>query len=167
MPPALQERLGPEGTAALVEVLERTRQDWTMDVTTAAVERFERRLTDAHAQLREDMRVRDAQLREEMRVRDAQLREEMRARDVQLREDLRARVAQLREDTLARDAKLREDMQAGDAQLRLDMIHGFATAREDLATMKFDLLKWCFAFWIGQIVTVATVVGVMLRTMQT
>jgi hypothetical protein len=35
-----------------------------------------------------------------------------------------------------------------------------------MANLKFDLLKWNFAFWVGQIVAVATVVGVMLRMMQ-
>jgi hypothetical protein len=132
--PALQERLGPEGTDALVELLEQARQDWTMDVTTAAVERFDRRLSDAHSALREDMLARDAKLREEM---------------------------------LTSLAKLREDTQGGHAQLRLEMIHGFATVREDMGTLKFDLLKWSFAFWIGQIVAVTTIVGVMLRVMQT
>lgn len=167
MPPALQERLGPEGTAALVELLEQARQDWTMDVTTAAVERFERRLTDAHATLREDMIARDVKLRAEMLASDAKLREEMVASHAKLREDMLASNAKLREDMLAGNAKLREEMQAGDAQLRLEMIHGFASVREDMGTMKFDLLKWSFAFWIGQLVAVTTIVGVMLRVMQT
>lgn len=156
MPPALQERLGPEGTAALVELLEQARQDWTMDVTTAAVERFERRLTDAHATLREDMIARDVKLREEMLASHAKLREDMLAGN-----------AKVREDMLAGNAKLREEMQAGDAQLRLEMINGFASVREDMGSMKFDLLKWSFAFWIGQLVAVTTIVGVMLRVMQT
>ena len=33
----------------------------------------------------------------------------------------------------------------------------------DIATLRVDLLKWSFAFWIGQVVAVATIVGVMLR----
>jgi hypothetical protein len=141
VPPALQERLGHEGTAALVELLEQARQDCTMDVSAAAVERFERRLSDAHTQLREDMVARDAKLREELVAGDAKLREEI--------------------------AKLREEMKEGDAELRHEMIRGFSAVREDMAVLKFDLLKWSFAFWVGQIVAVSAVLGVMLRAMQT
>ena len=178
VPPALQQQLGPRGTAALVDVLEQARRDWTMDVTTAAIERFERRLTDAHAQLREDLIARDALLREDMIARDTQLRDDSIARDAQLREDSIARYTQLREDSIAKEAKLREDMLAREAKLRDDMVArdaksredmlaSNAKVREDMAMLKFDLLKWSFAFWVGQIAAVATVVGVMLRTMQT
>ena len=122
VPPALQQQLGPRGTAALVDVLEQARRDWTMDMI---------------------------------------------ARDTQLRQDSLARYAQLREDMLARDAKSREDWLANTAQLREDMLAGTAKVREDMAELKVDLLKWSFAFWVGQVAAVAAVVGVMLRTMQT
>jgi hypothetical protein len=31
---------------------------------------------------------------------------------------------------------------------------------------RFDLLKWCFVFWVGQVVAVAGVMGLMLRMLK-
>ena len=46
------------------------------------------------------------------------------------------------------DRKLAEEV----AKLRLDM-----------ATLKFDLLKWNFLFWIGQLAAMTAILSVMLR----
>ena len=32
-----------------------------------------------------------------------------------------------------------------------------------MATLKFDLLKWNFLFWIGQLAALTAILGVMLR----
>jgi hypothetical protein len=154
--PALQHRLGPEGTVALVELFDQARQEWTVDVTSAAVERFERRLSDELNATRTEMRAADASLREEIRAVDANLRVEIRAVDANLRAEIRAV-----------DASLRAEIRAVDTNLRLEMTRGFASVREDMGTLKVDLLKWNFAFWASQIIAVATIVGVMLRVMQT
>lgn len=121
--PALQERLGPEATAALVELLDRAKQECTMEITMAIVERFERRLSDECGETRREMRALHMQSREEML--------------------------------------------AGDANLRLEMTRGFSSIREDMGTLKFDLLKWSFAFWIAQMVSVVAIVGLMLQAMHT
>jgi len=44
MPRALVERLGNDGTQALIAFLASTRAEWSDDVLTAAVDRFDRRL---------------------------------------------------------------------------------------------------------------------------
>ena len=46
------------------------------------------------------------------------------------------------------DRKLAEEL----AKLRLDM-----------ATLKFDLLKWSFLFWVGQLAATIAVLNAMLR----
>lgn len=45
VPAALSERLGPDATDGLVDVLESSRTEWTEQVLTLAEDRFERRLT--------------------------------------------------------------------------------------------------------------------------
>ena len=45
------------------------------------------------------------------------------------------------------------------AALRGDMREGFAALRGDMAAARFDLLKWAFAFWVGQLAAVAGIVG--------
>jgi hypothetical protein len=55
MPEALQERLGDDGAEALVTLFESAREEWTEDVLTTAVDRFERRLTTEISLLRADV----------------------------------------------------------------------------------------------------------------
>lgn len=38
-----------------------------------------------------------------------------------------------------------------------------AGVRQDIGTTRFELLKWMFLFWVGHTVTVAGIVGAMLR----
>jgi hypothetical protein len=93
--PALQERLGPAATVGLLALFATARQKWTVDVTTAAVERFERRLGEEIsavrleiAGLREELRTNNASLREELRTSNASLRQELRDGDAALRQDM-------------------------------------------------------------------------------
>lgn len=55
MPKALQERLGNDGAQGLVTLLASTRAEWTEDVMTGAVDRFERRLTTEISGVRVDV----------------------------------------------------------------------------------------------------------------
>ena len=41
------------------------------------------------------------------------------------------------------------------SKLRVEMLQGNAALRADLRDQKFELLKWSFLFWVGQVVTVA------------
>lgn len=50
-------------------------------------------------------------------------------------------------------SKLRVEM----AQLRSDL-------REGMGTLRVELLRWAFMFWVGQLVGVAAIVGLLLRT---
>jgi len=60
-------------------------------------------------------------------------------------EQLDRRIA---ESSASFDRKLSEEL----AKLRLDM-----------ATLKFDLLKWNFLFWIGQLAALTAILSAMLR----
>jgi hypothetical protein len=57
-------------------------------------------------------------------------------------------------------------------QLRGEMREGFADLRRDMADLRagissdrFDLLKWAFAFWVGQLAAIAGIVFALLRTL--
>jgi uncharacterized membrane protein len=90
----------------------------------------------------------------------------MRALLGQPREEMLARQTELRQEMLDGQTELRKEMVTVDSSLRLEMTRGFSSIREDVATLKFDLLKWSFAFWIAQMVTVVTIVGLLLQAMQ-
>lgn len=49
------------------------------------------------------------------------------------------------------------------AGIRRDMLAMGADIRQDIASGRMELFKWCFLFWIGQVVAVGTWMGVMLR----
>lgn len=57
--------------------------------------------------------------------------------------------------------QLRGEMREGFADLRRDM----ADLRAGLSSDRFDLLRWAFAFWIGQVAAISAIVGLLLRTL--
>jgi hypothetical protein len=93
--PALHARLGQEGAAGLLELLETARQEWTAEVVGAVGERFERRLVQETSAVRVEMAQLGAGLRQEM--------------------------AEMRADLLQGDASLRLEMREGFATIRQEM----------------------------------------------
>ena len=55
VPTALRERLADSATAALVELLDTTKREWSADVMAIVGERFERRLVEETSGLRVEM----------------------------------------------------------------------------------------------------------------
>lgn len=139
--PALHERLGDDGSQALVELFDEVRRDWTTDVMDRVGDRFERRLVEETAAIRVEMAGMRGDLRQEITQLGSDLRQEM----AQLGSDLRKEMAQLGFD------------------LRQEMAAGFAAMRQDMAEQRFELLKWAFLFWIGQFFAVASLVAIVIR----
>ena len=46
--------------------------------------------------------------------------------------------------------------------LRLEMHQGFGGLRQELATVRVELLKWSFLFWAGQLAAIAGLLSYML-----
>ena len=65
VPRALAERLGDDGTEGLIRLVASTKAEWTEEVLTAAVDRFDRRLTTEIASLRVDFARDMATLRQD------------------------------------------------------------------------------------------------------
>jgi hypothetical protein len=144
VPVALHERLGPDASRALLDLLARSHEEARADVIIACTERFERRLVEEVSTLRVQLAHVQSSLREEMAAQRSSLREEM----------------------AAQGASLREEMAGLGASLRGEMADLRATLREDIAGVRVDLLKWTFLFWIGQALAVAGMLGVVLRMMR-
>jgi hypothetical protein len=117
------------------------RAEWTAEVVSLALERFEHRLV------------------EEL----AGLRIEMAGSQATLRDDLAQQSATLREKLAQQGATLRSEIAAVRIDLKSDMQGGFAAIRQEMATNRFELLKWSFLFWIGQVLAIVGLVGAMLR----
>lgn len=154
--PALQARLGPDGTAGLLVLLDSARQEWQDDMTAVALERFERRLAEEASGLRDEMRQGEARLREEMRDSAVALREEGRVNTAALREEIRSGIGGLRIELKQDISSLRVEVKDEMSKLRVDVADALSKAR-------VDMMRWGFSLWVGQVVATAAIVGGMFR----
>jgi hypothetical protein len=80
---------------------------------------------------------------------------------------LRVQIAQvessIRQDMSQMGAGIRQEMGEMRAGLREEMSRMGSALREEMATGRIELFKWCFLFWIGQVLAIGGLMGVMLR----
>ena len=145
VPAALREKLGEPGTAGLLDLLETSGKEWKTDVLTVASERFEHRVA-----------VEGNKLRLEMTTGFADVRQDMAQMKADLRQDMAKMESGLRQDMGRMESGLRQDMGRMESTLRQEI-------RDGLATVRVELIKWSFAFWVGQMLTVIAVIALMLR----
>jgi len=100
VPEALAKRLGEEGTEGLVAVLDSTRQDWTDSVLTAAVDRFEYRLTTEISALRFDVSREISGLRQDVTREIAAVRQDVTREIAAVRQDVTRELAGVRVELL-------------------------------------------------------------------
>jgi hypothetical protein len=175
-PTALREQLGSEATHDLVRMFDTARAEWTAEVVSLSLERFERRLVEelaglriemagSQATLRDDLAQQSATLREKLAEQSAILREKLAQQGATLQEKLAQQGVTLQEKLAQQGATLRGEIAAVRIDLKRDMQEGFATVRQEMATNRFELLKWSFLFWIGQVLAIVGLVGAMLRAL--
>jgi hypothetical protein len=141
VPASLRDRLGAEATGGLLSLFDLARSEWKADLIAASTERYERRLSEEMARAR----VQAAQVEASLRTEIAQMG------------------ASIRQDMAQMGASIRQDMTQMGASIRQDMAQMGASIRNDMATGRVELFKWCFIFWIGQVLAIAGIIGVMLR----
>ena len=144
VPDALRTRLGPQGTVGLLQLLDRAHSEKRGDVIAACSERFERRLVEEVSGLRVQIAQGECTLRGETTNLGATLRQEM----ADLRDALRQEMADLRD------------------ALRQEMTGLERSIRGDIAAGRVEFIKWAFMFWVGQVLAITGIMGVMLRLMR-
>lgn len=173
--PALAGRLGADATAGLVELIDTVEGHCVDFVMERSVERFERRLSEEVSILRVEMVRLGADLRQEITTVRSDLRQEiaglgsdLRGEIATLGGDLRREMAALGSDLRGEMATLGSNLRGEMATLGSDLRREIATVgsdvRQEIGNQKFDLLKWSFLFWIGQVVAMAGIVTLLLRT---
>lgn len=50
-----------------------------------------------------------------------------------------------------------------ESSLRQEIARSAAGLRQEIATGRVELFKWCFLFWVGQVLAIGGMMGVMLR----
>jgi hypothetical protein len=141
VPAPLRTRLGPEATVGLLELLDLSHRAERDAVISACTERFERRLVEEVSGLRVQIAQVESSIRQDMAQLGAGLRQEMGEMRLGLRQEM-------------------GEMRAG---LRQEMGEMRAGLREEMASGRIELFKWCFLFWIGQVLAIGGLMGVMLR----
>jgi septal ring factor EnvC (AmiA/AmiB activator) len=84
--------------------------------------------------------------------------------------DLQQAIASLREEMRQLEGALREEIRQGDASLREEIRQIDASLREEIHTlrgemykMRADLIKWSFAFWVGNVAVLSGIMFALLR----
>jgi DNA anti-recombination protein RmuC len=188
IPPALRDRLGPEATAGLLELLAQLHPAWKTDVIEAVTDRFERRLVEETSKLRIEMSQGFAVLRHEtseLRQELAGMRHDMAQGLAGVRHDMAQALAGVRQDMTQGLAGVRQNMAQELAGVRQDMAQELMGVRQDVAQQlagmrqdmtrdlagmrqamtldRFELLKWAFLFWVGQFFATASLAVLLVR----
>jgi hypothetical protein len=77
--------------------------------------------------------------------------------------ELRGEMHALRGDMTKLECTLRSDMGRMESGLRADMVKLESGLRGDISRLETTLLKWSFLFWIGQVIAMSGIMGVLLR----
>ncbi|HEY3043511.1 MAG TPA: hypothetical protein VGJ39_05785 [Vicinamibacterales bacterium] len=73
--------------------------------------------------------------------------------------------AGLRIDIARETGALRGEIAALRTEVKVEMQEGFASIRQEMATNRFELLKWSFLFWVGQVFAIVALVGALMRSL--
>ena len=163
VPAPLREQLGPEATGGLLHLLEISHREWSADVIIACTERFERRLVEEIAGLRVQVAQTEAVLRRDMAEMGADIRREMAEMGADIRREMAEMGADIHREMAQMGGDIRREMAQMGGDLRQEMGQMGSGIRQEIATGRVEMLKWCFLFWIGQLVTIASIVGIMVR----
>jgi hypothetical protein len=61
------------------------------------------------------------------------------------------------------ERRLAQEIAGLEMRLRKEMHEGFAAIRKEMAEHRVEMLRWSFAFWIGQFAATAALLSFMLR----
>ncbi|HVL66725.1 MAG TPA: hypothetical protein VM364_05630 [Vicinamibacterales bacterium] len=159
VPGPLRAKLGADATAGLLALLELSHEEARDAVTGACAERFERRVVEEVSALRVQNAQTESSMRQDMTRTGAELRQEVAQLGSDLRREMSQLASQLRQEMVQLGSELRQEMGQLGSELRQEM----GLLRCQMADQRAELLKWAFLFWIGQVVAIGTIVGVMLR----
>jgi hypothetical protein len=139
--PALQERLGPEATVALLALFEASKRQWSADVIEHSSLRFGRRLTEEAAQTRVEFSHGLNGFRSELKQEMNELRSEFKQEMNELRVELKQEMSELR-------LELKGDMAGLETRVERALLHQ---------------TRWIFGMWVGQLAATAAMMGAMFR----
>ena len=136
VPEPLRDRLGPDATKALVDLLNQTTGKIRDDLVLVLDHRFELFEEKFERRLAEEI----AGLRDELTGRITELRDELTGQITELREELTGQITELREEHTGRITGLRDELSGR-----------IAGVEKKVAGLKGELVAWMFVFWVTQL----------------
>jgi hypothetical protein len=118
------------------------------------------------AELRHEMRVGFERIEQAMLSMKTELKTELKAEMAghsgALRAEMAAHSGALRAEMAAHSSALRAEMAAHSGALRAEMAEQRANLAEKIDSVRSDLMKWSFVFWVGAVVSI-TMLAVALQ----
>jgi hypothetical protein len=136
VPKVLREKLGEEGTEALIELLNGTAGQARTDVLTFVEEKFERRLSEEATKL------------------DVKISEEVSKLDVKISEEVAKLETRITNEVAKLDVKISEEV----AKLETRITNEATKLDVKISDIKADLVRWMFIFWVGQL---GAIIGIL------
>ena len=155
----LREKLGEDGVNALIEVLEEERGRTREDLFQVLEERFARRLAEEMGKLRSEMYKLFARHSAEVDGKIEGLRSEMTEKIENLRSEMIEKIESLRSEMHDEIGKLRAEVHQEIAKVWNEI----GKLRAEMHSMKADIIKWMFVFWVSQTLMIVGVIFALMR----
>ena len=136
IPKPLREKLGEDGSDALVQMLNQYESETKQSIFDAAELRFEKKLTEEISGVRIEITECEKRLENKLTEEISGVRIEIAECEKRFEKRLSEEISGVRVDI---------------TDLRRDMVENDAMLRTDIHKSKTDTIKWMFIFWIGQI----------------
>jgi hypothetical protein len=166
IPKPLREKLGDEGTEALVQVLNENEKEFRSSVIEFAEQRFEQSLSREIAGVRVELADAEKRFEQSLSREIAGVRVELADAEKRLEKHLTEEITGVRVELAETDKSLRteisglrEEMVRSDLSVRDELKADIADLRGRVEKSKSDTIKWMFLFWVGQI---GAVLGIIL-----
>ncbi len=155
----LKEKLGEDGVNALIKVIEEERERTRDDLFRLLEERFARRLAEEIGKLRSEMYELFARHSAEVDGKIEGLRSEMIEKIESLRSGMHDEIGKLRAEVHQEIAKVWNEI----GKLRAEMTEKIEKLRSEMHSMKADIIKWMFIFWVSQLLALSGIIFTILR----
>ena len=151
VPKELRERLGEAAAGQLIEMLNRSEEESRENTIDLVEQRFRRHLA-------EELGGCEQRLHREIVDLGASLREEMAEMGSAIRGEMAEMGSAIRQEMAQMGSDLRAEMAGMDKSIRGEM----AQMRTSFESSQVGMIRWMFAFWVGQMAVIAGLLLVLV-----
>ena len=131
---------------------------WDEDGMSDPDDRFERRLVEETSKVRVELAGVEVRLTDRIGQTEGTLRREISGVEGTLRKEISGVEVRLTERLGQSETTLRDQIRS----LEVRLSDGLTAVDVRMGTLRFDLLKWSFLFWIGQVAVMTAIISALL-----